>query len=195
MNVQNLNRRRLLMRSMFVIVLAIIAVSGVTYAVLQSQQVKLTGNVIETATANLQIGPDGNTYSSTPQSGFAFQNIIPGGQAVPTNGYVFYLKNAGATGLALKFAVTTTPSNPNNVDLSKVNVILTPGGGGSPQSFTLAALIAANATGGLAVTTPTTLLAGAAHQYSLQVSMAADAFSGSNASLGNIDFAFSGVAQ
>ncbi len=168
-------------------------VGGVAFAALQSQQIKLMGNSIQTATANLQISPDGNNYSNA-QSGFVFSNLVPGGQAMPLNGDIFYLKNAGGTPLALKFAVSSTPSNPDSVDLSKVNVILNYGTNGPQQTFTLAALIAANLTGGLAINTPAAINAGNTAQYSLQVSMASDAVTGSSASLGNIDFAFTGLA-
>jgi hypothetical protein len=183
-----------LARAGAVLALVIIAVSGVTFAALQSQQVKFQGNTIETATANLQLSPDGNTYT-TSQTGFDFGNIVPGGRAVPNNGYGFFLKNAGATPLVLRFSVSSTPSNPDDVDLSKVNVILTPTGAGSPQSFTLASLISANSTGGQTINTPPELLPSVAYQYSLQVSMATDAIDGPSASLGNIDFAFNGLAQ
>lgn len=188
------NNIKALTRALGVVAAVVLLASGVTFAVLQSQQSKLTGNLIQTATANLQISPDGNTYSSS-QSGFVFSNLVPGGQAMPQNGYTFFLKNAGGTPLALKFAVSTTPSNPDNVDLSKVNVIITPASGGSTQTFTLQALIAANTTGGLSITTPGQLNPDMAAQYNIKVSMASDAVTGSSASLGNIDFAFSGLAQ
>jgi hypothetical protein len=182
------------LRAVAVMAAVVVIVSGVTFAALQSQQAKLTGNTIQTATANLEISPDGNSYSAA-QSGYVFSNLVPGGQAMPLNGYSFYLKNSGGTPLALKFAITSVPSNPNNVDLSKVNVIVTPSGGGSPQSFTMQALIGASSTGGLNINTPAMLNPGVAAQYTIQVSMASDALTGSSASLGNIDFAFSGLAQ
>ena len=183
-----------LTRAMGVAAAAVVVVSGVTFAALQSQQVKLTGNVIQTATANLLVSPDGTNYSAA-QSGFSFSNLVPGGQAMPANGYPFFLKNGGGTPLALKFALSSTPSNPDAVDLNKVNVIVTPNGGGSPQSFTLAALISANASGGVSILTPSALMPGASAQYTLQVSMTSDAVTSSSASLGNIDFAFTGLAQ
>ena len=83
---------------------ALVIVSGVTFAILQSQQIKLTGNTIQTATANLVLSPDGVNYSSS-QTGFTFSNLVPGGSAMPTCGYTFYLKNTGGTPLALKFAL------------------------------------------------------------------------------------------
>jgi hypothetical protein len=157
----------------------IILLTGVTFAALQSQQNVLVGNTISTATANLQLSTDGTTYGDS-KTGFDFNNIIPGGSAVPSAGYSFYLKNAGGT-----------PTNPSSVDLSKVNVILTTVGSGTgPQSFTLQSLLAP---GGVSVASAS-LASAAAQQYKLQVSMALDAVTSSSASLGNIDFNFSGTA-
>lgn len=182
-----------LLRAVGMVTAVVIIVSGVTFAALQSQQDTLTGNTIETATANLQLSTDGTNYSDS-HAGFNFNNIVPGGQAVPTTGYPFYLKNAGGTPLSLKLAVTSLPTNPNTVDLGKVNVLLTPVATGTPmQTFTLQSLIASSASGGLAITSGN-LASGASQQFKLQVSMATDAVSGSTASLGNIDFSFSGTA-
>lgn len=182
-----------LLRATGVVTAVVIIVSGVTFAALQSQQDKLIGNTIETATANLQLSTDGTNYSDS-HAGFDFNNIVPGGQAVPTAGYPFYLKNAGGTPLSLKMAVSSTPANPNIVDLGKVNIVLTPvATGTSAQTFTLQSLIASSASGGLAITSGN-LASGASQQFKLQVSMAADAVSGPTASLGNIDFSFSGTA-
>jgi len=167
-----------------------IAIGSVAYAGLQSQD-KLTGNTIETATANLQISSDGTTFA-TSQTGYDFNNLIPGGSATPQNGYLITLRNSGGTPLALKLAVSSVPSNLNAVDLGKVNVLLTTVTSNLTQTFTLQALIDAQATGGIAITTPSQLAAGNTYQYKLQVSMASDAIVGSSASLGNIDFAFTG---
>lgn len=179
-----------LVRPLAVIVAVLVIASGVTFAALQSQPAKLTGNTIETANANLQISTDGTNFG-TSQIGFAFANIVPGAQ--PATSYFFTLRNSGGTPLALKFAVSSTPSNPANVDLSKVTVNLTPTGGPG-QSFTLAALIAANSSGGLTITNPSQLFVGNRVTFTIEVTMAADALTGSSASLGNIDFAFTGVA-
>ena len=184
---------RALVRAVGVVASVVIVVGGVTFAALQTQQVKLTGNIIETATANMQLSSDGVNYT-TSQSGFAFSNVLPGGQPVPQSGYNVYLRNNGATPLALKLAISSTPSNPASVDLNKVNLILTPVGGGSPQTFSLQSLIAGNASGGSAITAPAELFVGNTAHFTLQISMAADAITGSSASLGNIDFAFSGLA-
>ena len=169
----------------------IIIVGGLTFAALMSQS-KLSGNTIQTATANLQISLDGNNYGSA-QAGFNFTNIVPGGAAIPVNGHAFFLKNSGGTPLVLKFAVTSTPTNLDNVDLTKVNVLLTPNGG-TPQSFTLQSLINSAGTGGTLVNPPSQLFAGNHYLFTIQVSMASDAINSSSANLGNIDFAFNGIA-
>jgi hypothetical protein len=183
-----------LTRAVGIVAAVMIIVGGVTFAALQSQQNVLAGNTIQTATANLQLSTDGTNYSDS-HSGFDFNNIVPGGQAVPITGYPFYLKNGGGTPLALKFAVASVPTNPNNVDLSKVSVLLsTIGSGTAAQSFSLQMLMLASSSGGLAIN-GNNLASGAVQQYKLQVSMTSDAVTGSSASLGNIDFAFSGLAQ
>jgi len=172
------------------VVLAI--VSGVTFAALQSQEATLTGNTIESATADIRISVDNNTYSSS-HTGFDFSSVVPGGAAVPTTGYPFFLKNYGTTNSLIKMAVSSVPTNTSNVDLSKVSVIITRVGGGATQTFSLASLISTYASGGTALTEvlpPATF-----YQYKIQVSMAVDAFTGTGAALGNIDFVFTGTAQ
>ena len=166
---------------------------GAAFAVLQSQANTLTGNSISAATANLAISTDNSNFSNT-KVGFDFNNIVPGGAAVPLTGFPFQLKNTGGTPLQVKFMVNSTPTNPSAVDLSKVHVVLTTVGSTSTQSFSLQSLISSASSGGLPISTTnldvaTTLL------YKLQVSMASDAFTGQTASLGNIDFAFTGLAQ
>jgi hypothetical protein len=176
-----------------VVAAVMIVVSGVTFAALQSQQVKLTGNSIQTATANLQLSPDAVNYSLS-QIGFAFGAIVPGGQASPTNGYTVFLKNAGGTPLALKLAVSSTPTNLDNVDLTKVHIVLTPTSGGSVENFTLQSLIASYGTGGQTILAPAELMPGLTAEYKLQVSMDTDAINGSSATINNVDFSFSGTA-
>ena len=179
-------------RALGVMSAVVVAVSGVTFAALQSQQDTLTGNTIETATAHLQLSKDGTSYSDSLAS-FDFSNLIPGGSAQPVAGEPVYLKNAGGTSLALKLAVSSVPINPDNVDLTKVNVLLTTvGTGAGIQSFSLQSLIDASATGGLDVNG--NLDSSVTQEYKLQVSMTSDAVINSGASLGNIDFAFSGLA-
>ena len=189
---QNLTKS--LIRAFGVMAAVAVIVSGVTFAALQSQQAKLTGNIIQTATANLQVSPNGSSYANS-LDGFAFQNLVPGGVAVPNvDTYAFYLKNAGGTPLSLKLAVSSTPLNPDNVDLSKVHIILLPADGSSAQNFTVAALMASYGSGGLAVTSASRLTPGTAMKYSVQVVMDIDAVTGSGANISNVDFSFSGTA-
>lgn len=177
-------------RSVIIIIATLVSAGGISWAALQSAPAKLTGNTIETATAGLQVSIDGANFASS-LPGFDFNNLVPGGAAA--GNYTFTLKNTGGVAVNLRFAVSSEPSNPANVDLSKVNVVLTPANG-SPQSFALQSLIDSNASGGLAITAPAQLFAGNRQLFTLQVSMASDAFSGGSASLTNIDFTFTGVA-
>jgi hypothetical protein len=182
-----------LSRALLAVVAIVLIVGGVTFATLQSQAAILKGNAILTATASLQLSSTGTTYSSS-LDGYVFGNLVPGGQASPYNGYPVYLKNVGTTPLSLKLSVANTVSNTNAVDLSKVHVILTPTSGGAPQNITLADLIAANSTGGVALTQASHLNASQVISYTIQVSLDADAVNGSNGSIGSIDFSFGAVA-
>lgn len=174
------------------IVLSIITVSGgVSFAALASQD-KLTGNKIQTATANLQLSVDGINYANT-QVGFSFADIVPGGLPVPTTGYEVYVKNSGTTPLALKFSVVNTIINPDNVDLTKVHVILEPIGAGAGQNFTLQSLADSYISGGLSMLTPTQLGSGSTAIYRLRISMESNAVNGPSATISNLDFTFSGV--
>lgn len=169
-----------------------IILAGLTFAALQSQPAKLTGNTINTATVGLLLSTDGSNYSQS-LPGFSFTGIVPGGGAVPSGGNTFYIRNNGEVPLALKLAVANAPTNPAGVDLNKVNIILTPTNG-IAQSFSLQSLINANATGGLAVTAPKPLFVGNSASLTLKVSIDADALNAPSASLSNIEFAFTGIA-
>jgi hypothetical protein len=185
-----IRRLKALGRAVGVAAAMVVTVSGVTFAALQSQQNKLTGNTIQTATANLQLSTDGVHYGNS-QAGFIFSGLVPGGGAMPASGYNIWLKNSGDANLNPKLAVTSVPSNPENIDLSKVQVILTPNNG-APQSYNLQSLITAGGNG-VNLTAPTTLFVGSPAAFTLKVAMDADAFIGTNASLGNIDFTFTGT--
>lgn len=185
--------RLAMVRLVTMISILTVSMGGVAYAALQSQTVTLTGNSIQTASAGLQVSGNGTTFA-TSQAGFNFADIIPGGSAVPANGNLAYLRNVGSTALAVKMMVTGTPANLDNVDLSKVHVIITPISGGSVQNFTLAALIASNTSGGLSILSAANLLAGATYNFRIQVQMDSDAVTSSIATINNLDFAFSGVA-
>lgn len=130
-----------------ILVAVSVIAGGVAYAALQSQPVKLSGNTIQTATADLLLSADGVNYGAS-QPGFVFGQLVPGGAAVPAAGNPVFLKNTGGTPLSLLLSVSSLPANLDSVDLSKVHVILSPTAGGSVQNFTLQGLIAAATTGG-----------------------------------------------
>lgn len=184
-----------LARAIAVVATVGILVTGVTFAALQSQAAVLSGNTIQSASANLLIGTASATstaYSSS-HSGFTFSNVVPGGPAQPANGNVFYLKNTGTATLSLKLTVGSTPTNTSNVDLTKVTIQITRVDTGTTQSASLQSLIDGSPSGGLNLT-DNLAPASTGVQYTISVSMAADAFTGSSASIGAIDFVFSGTA-
>ncbi len=182
-----------LTRGISIIAAVLVVASGVTFAALQSQPGILQGNTIQTAIASLQVSPNGTTYSSTMQ-GYGFGNLIPGGQPTPTNGYPVYIKNVGTTPLALKLSISSPVANPDNVDLNKVHVILSSTSGGTPQNVTLQDLITAHNSGGLSVNQAPHVIPTQVVGYVIQISMDADAMTGSTASLSNIDFNFGALA-
>jgi hypothetical protein len=180
-------------QAIFVTAVIIGLATGATYALLQSQLGIVKDNIIQTAIANLQVSSSGTNYSNTME-GYAFGNLIPGGQPTPMNGYPIYLKNVGTTPLDVKLGISSPVNNPDNVDLSKVKVILTPTYGGAQQIFTLQELIAANATGGKLVNQAIHMIPTQVFQMTMQVSMDSDAISGPGATLSNVNFNFGGVA-
>lgn len=180
-----------LLRAITVISSITILVTGVTYAALQSGQAKLAGNTIKTATASLKISLNGNDYSDT-QSGLTFADVVPGAATATASTNGFYLKNLGSVPLTLKLAISSTPTNTQNVDLSKVYLVLTRTDTNAVQKLSLGSLVSANATGGTALTD--SLKAGTAADYQIAVQMDADAFSGSSADISGIDFVFNGSA-
>ncbi|HSH18470.1 MAG TPA: hypothetical protein VK978_03730 [Candidatus Saccharimonadales bacterium] len=166
-------------------------VTGVTYAALQSQQAVLTGNSIQSATADLRISGSGATYGTTA-TGFKFAEVIPGAVATGPADDIFYLKNYGKPALDLKVAISSVPVNDSNVDLNKTYLVLTRQDTNSSQKLSIASLIAAHTTGGTALTD--NLAGGLAVQYKAQVAMDADAFTGQKADITGIDIVFSGTA-
>ena len=82
------NNKQILARSFGTIAAVIILATGVTYAALISQQAKISGNTIATATANLKISGDGVSYSSS-QQGFLYSGLVPGGPPAPSKDVVF----------------------------------------------------------------------------------------------------------
>ena len=186
-----IKRYRAWLRAAGIVPAIVVIISGVTFAALQSQDNTLTGNTIATATANLQISTDGVTFTNT-QPGFNFNNIVPGGAAMPVAGYPIYLKNAGGTPLTIKMLETKAPTVTGNANLDKVSILVTTvGSGNSAQSFTLNSLL--SAVGGETIGT-TNLDPGQTQQYKLQASMTADAVNASSASITGVDLLFSGTA-
>lgn len=179
-----------LARAVMVVSAVAVLATGVTYAALQSQQASLTGNSISTATADLRIGTTASTFDTT-RTGFKFTSIIPGAVPSPADGNSFYLKNYGTSTMALKFSISTTPTNTSNVDLSKVYLVFSRIDTTATQKVSVAALVAANATGGVALTD--NISGGTIAQYKTQVTMDDDAFTGQSATIGGIDLVFTGT--
>jgi hypothetical protein len=180
-----------LIRAVAIIGTVGVLVSSATFAALQSQQVVLAGNVIKSANADLRIGTSASSFGSS-RTGFEFGDIIPGGAAQLADGHSIYLKNYGSANLNLRLSVSSVPTNPVGVDLNKVFVHLTSVDSGAVLVASLQNLIDSYASNGLTVSG--SIAAGSVAQYKLRASMAADAFSGSSASIGSIDFVFNGVA-
>lgn len=171
----------------------VLLATGVAFAALQSQPGVLKGNTIQTAVASLQVSQNGSTYSSSVD-GYTFSNLIPGGQPMPASGYSIFVKNVGTTPLALKLSVKPAVGNPQNVDLSKVRLILTPTPNGTPQSLTLQELISADSTGGLTIDQAGHIIPSQVLSYTMRIALDSDAITGPSAMLSNIDFSFGAVA-
>jgi hypothetical protein len=139
------------------------------------------------------VSSDGTTFNNT-KPGFSFSNITPGGAAVPTNGNNFYLKNTGTANLSIKAAISSTPTNPNAVDLSKVFLNFTRSDTNLDTTISVKSLMDSYASGGILLSDVVT--AGTAAQYTVRASMAADAYSGSSgATISGIDLSFSGLGS
>jgi hypothetical protein len=182
------------MRAVLVLAAVGLIVGRATFAALQSQQAVLAGNTIESATAALQLSTDGATYVSSVQ-GFTFAGLIPGGPAMPSQygGKPLWFKNNGNATLAVKAMISTAPNITGDVDLTKVFVVLNPASGGAAQTISLAALQSAATNGGVTLTMPV-ITPGTQVQYNIQVSMAADAFTGNSATIQNLNIVFVGGA-
>ncbi len=165
-----------------------IATTLVTFAAIQSTGSALTGNTIQTAIAALQISKDDATFADT-LPGYNFTGLVPGGAAQPTgNTYVVYVKNVGTATLNLSLTVPTVPTVTGTVDLSKVNVLLTPIGSSTVQSFPLSSLLA----GTMPIAGSTLAVGANPIGYHLQVQMTVDAVSGSGATISGLSLSFSG---
>lgn len=190
---RQLKRSKHIWQSLGMLTTVLALASGVAFAALQSQLGILKGNVIQTAIASLQVSPDGNNYANT-MDGYVFGNLVPGGLPYPLSGYPVYVKNVGSAPLTLKFSINPGLDNPNNVDLSKVHVILTPIAGGAGQNMTMQELTAANSSGGLAITSGSHMNPNQVVSYFIKVSLDNDAVNGPGATLSNVDFNFNALA-
>lgn len=183
------------LQAMAIIGAIVVIVSGVTFASLQSQVVVLKGNSIATAVAELKLSKDNIIYASS-LDGYTFGSLVPGGSPSPVNGHPIYLQNTGSTPLLAKLSVGNALTNPDAVNLAKVHVILSGFGGGAPQNITLQELIAADTTGGIAITVPglSRINNGGNAGFTMQVMLDGDAVTGSSGSIGNLIFNFNATA-
>ncbi|MGA3150058.1 MAG: hypothetical protein ABSD10_00350 [Candidatus Saccharimonadales bacterium] len=189
---KGMGRWLVLLRGMAVIGAVGVITTGASFAALQSQNASLTGNIINSGTADLRISKDGTTFYSPSTTGYTFDGVVPGGAAAPVGGNLFYLKNYGSANLAIKVGINAAPSNVNNVDLSKVYFQFTRvDSSGSPVSLSLKSLVDSYAAGGTPLSD--TVNAGSTATYSVKASMDMDAFAGSSASLTGINLSFIGT--
>lgn len=167
-----------------------IIISGVTFATLQSQQAVLTGNTIQSATADLKIGISTSSFSAS-RAGFTFPEVIPGVAPAANSGSFVYLKNSGSAAMTVKMTIGSTPTNTSNIDLSKVSFLVTRVDTNKVTTASLKELIDGYPSNGVALQDK--IDSNNAPQYKIQAIMAADAFSGTSATLGNIDLVFTGT--
>lgn len=180
-------------RASVTVVAVLAVVAGVTFAALQSQAATLKGNTIQTAVASLKVSSDDVTYTNT-LTGYQFNNLVPGGDPMPSSGYHLYLRNDGTTPLAVKLSAATTLNNPDNVDLSKVYVVLEPGFNAPTQRISLKDLMTDDSTAGVALTSATRMAANQSLPYLVRVAMDADAVTSPSASINNLDLKFGAQA-
>lgn len=180
-----------LMRAITVISAAVIVATGVTFAALDSPGASLLNNSISSATADLRIGTSATSFAAT-RTGFEFKDVMPGGAAMPVNGNSFWLKNYGSGALNIKAAISSVPVTAGGVDLTKVLMVLTRVDTASTQTISLQALMNGYTTGS-AVPLTDQIAGATAVEYKLQFKMAADAFTGTSASIDDVDLVFVGT--
>ena len=165
------------------------ALAGITFAALQGQAT-LQGNTIETATADLGISRDGGGLNHVA-TGYDFNQVVPGAPLpVPsTSANKLWVKNNGQTPVQLRIAFAGVPLNPDNIDLSKTSLVLTPIDSQVSQFLPLQSLLGTGADVPEATFQP-----GSSRGYSVQLLMDADAFTGAGATMPNFDLVLSGVS-
>jgi len=188
-------KKKSLVGPIITLVALITITTGATFASLQSTSVALTGNQINTS-AGLAISTNGTSFPQTV-SGFNFTGVVPGGAAFPASGNTFYIKNTGFANLAVKAAISISPSNPNGVNLSKTYLIFTRTDITSPPvKLAIADLLSSysgSSSGGLSLND--VINTGTTAQFTLQAQMDSDAFNGSSASITGIDLWFIGIGS
>lgn len=184
-----------MVQAVALIVAALSIVGGVTFAALQSDLVIINGNSIVTAMAKLSLSKNNVTYGPVVD-GYNFLGLVPGGTAVPVSGYPVYLKNEGSTPLAAKLSVAPSLSNPNDIDLTKVHVLITGIGDTNVQDLLMSDLVAADASGGIPLSTPGMRFINPSTSTgaTMQVLMERDAMNGTQAGLSNLTFDFNATA-
>jgi hypothetical protein len=183
-----------LMRAAAVVTGTVGIVSGVTFASLQSQAAVLKGNSIQTANAGLQVSTDGTTYASSVP-GYGIGGLVPGGMPMPSNGGLVYVKNTGTAAEAVSLSIPSGFTNTDNLDLTKVHVVLSPIGAGAGQNVVLQDLIDAGVAGiPLTVGNATHLFAGNTTGFTIKFSLDSDAIVTTGATVNNLDFDLIGTA-
>lgn len=180
-----------LLRFVLVVGVSLSLLTGVSFAALQSPAAVLSGNTIASATADLRIGTSASSFSAS-RTGFDFTGVIPGGAGVPVSGNTIYLKNFGSANLSIKLSIPGTPTSTGTVDLNKVFINLTRVDTNFTTTLSLQQLIDGYTTGGVA--TGFNINSGATLTFSIKVTMASDAISGSSANITGVDLQFNGDA-
>ncbi len=181
-----------LTRAITIITAAIVLLTGITFAAMQSQNAVLQGNSITSATANLLIGDSAGNYAASV-AGFSFSNVEPGSYQ-PSTGGIFTLRNAGTSTLQLHIGLNPTHfTNQNNANLDRIFIGITPVTGGARQEFSLANLIAAYNAGSYSDLN-LRLPGDSDQQFKLQVFIGTDAVASSaqQLTLTGIDLVFNG---
>ena len=186
------NRSLSIVRSLVVIGAVAVVTTGVSFAALQSPNVSLTSNIINSGSADLRISKDGSIFTVPSTAGFTFDGVVPGGSPVPAIGNNFYLKNYGSVSLALKVGINISPTNLNGVDLSKTYLIFSRTDVASlPVTVSVKALQDSYAAGGTAL--GEAVANGATASYTVKALMDSDAYTGSSASITGINLVFIGI--
>ena len=178
-----------LTRSLLIMAAVGVVTTGATYAALQSPNVSLTNNIINTGSADLRISKDNSAFTTPSTAGFTFDGVVPGGAAMPASGNTFYLKNYGSVSLAIKAGISGNPSNLSGIDLAKTYLVFDRTDNSSPPvTIALKTLADSYISGGTSLND--TITAGATATYSVKASMDTDAYAGTTASISGINIVF-----